>query len=1338
MALIGSMDKFNVKSDEWLVYQEQLEQFFEVNNIKDSQTEKKRVAALLSLIGADTYKVLRDLCTPGLPKEKTYEELCVMLKAHFSPATCVYRERIEFYAAQQEEGETINKWYARMHNLATNCEFGNALSLILKDKFVCALRKGKIRDRLCEENPNKITLEKLMTLALSKEAALVAEGKEVNFVRSSYKNNKRKGQQSKGASAESTNTNKGKWKCQCCGCQHTGNQKCKYTDYKCNKCGKMGHLAKVCRMSTRQEQNMVETEDLQDEENAVEIYNISFSNCNPVCKVVSINDVNVSMQIDSGAAISIITEKTYLQYFKNCKLQQSMVTLLDYSKNKIETLGCMNVKLKYSNVTTDFQMHVVKNGSQNLLGRDFLQKFNFKLKADILNVNNGLDEILSDFKELFSSSLGCYKYRIFKLTVKDDVNPIFMKPRPIPFVFKVKIENELQRLLDEGVITPIESSDWGTPLVPVLKSDGSVRICGDYKVTVNKAIINIRYPLPRIEDIFMKLNGGESFTKVDLSNAYNQIRLDEESAKLLTWSTHKGLYKLNRLPFGITPASSIFQKTLEQTLQGLNGVANFVDDIIITGKTRKEHEDNLRKVFLKLQDAGFRIKLNKCAFFQDEINYLGHTITKYGLKKNTDKIKAILEAPQPQNTTQVKSFAGLVNYYSKFVPNVSSIMKPIYQLLKKNNRFEWNHDCEVAFNQIKKIISSDNVLTHFDPELPIILSTDASYNGIAAALSHQMKNGDIRPVLFISRTLSSAESNYSVLDKEGLAVFWAVKKLHHYLLGQQFTIKTDHKPLLSLLGEKHGIPPMASSRVHRWALYLSGFDYKMEYIKGTDNNVADMLSRHPIKTAEINNESNQLNLIIAEGIPITSVRIGVETKRDPILSKVWHYAMKGWPEYIKDEVLKPYFTRRDQITCEQGCLLWGYRVIIPNKLRLQLLDELHASHLGTVKMKSIARSYFWWPKMDQEIENLSKSCVPCLRSTGDPPKSLTTPWFLPKQPGERIHIDFLGPIDNHHYLIIVDAFSKWPEIYKMASTTTEATIVRIREYCARWGIPRILVSDNGPQLVSNEFETFLKRNGIKHRTIAPYHPATNGLAENGVKNFKKGLYAALKDPKNKNTSKDVLICRYLLAYRNSKHCTTKETPAFLMIGRSLNTVFDLVKPNSEVKIETAKEARQGGSCKMLKEGDKIVARDYRDINRKEWTEATVIKVLGEKTYLVETINEKLRWKRHIEQLKIVYQEAKRNEAASKADHHETVFRRKSLSRETKTEPDKEITDTSKQPNTDERAKSTVETTFKSTGSQQVTEPSVNSKPSSDIKLTKNIPANVRPKRQIKLPAKYKD
>ena len=322
------------------------------------------------------------------------------------------------------------------------------------------------------------------------------------------------------------------------------------------------------------------------------------------------------------------------------------------------------------------------------------------------------------------------------------------------------------------MISPVQFSDWATPIVPVIKKNGGVRICGDFKVTVNPALCVEHYPIPRIEDLFASLSGGLRFSKLDLSQAYLQVPVSEDSRKYLTITTHKGTFCFNRLPFGITSAPSIFQKIMDQVLQGLPNVHCFLDDILVTGRNDAHHLENLEAVLSRLEKFRLRVQKEKCEFFRDSLEYLGHIIDATGLHKSPDKMCAIVDAPLPTNTSQLRSFLGLINYYARFVPNLSTLLHPLNGLLHKDIKWEWSKECDEAFRKAKEQLSSKSVLTHYDPQLPVILACDASPYGVGAVISHRMPGGEERPIAFASRTLSKAEQNYAQIEREALGIIF--------------------------------------------------------------------------------------------------------------------------------------------------------------------------------------------------------------------------------------------------------------------------------------------------------------------------------------------------------------------------------------------------------------------------------------------------------------------------------------------------------------------------------------------------------------------------------------
>ncbi|XP_041349159.1 uncharacterized protein K02A2.6-like [Gigantopelta aegis] len=305
--------------------------------------------------------------------------------------------------------------------------------------------------------------------------------------------------------------------------------------------------------------------------------------------------------------------------------------------------------------------------------------------------------------------------------------------------------------------------------------------------------------------------------------------------------------------------------------------------------------------------------------------------------------------------------------------------------------------------------------------------------------------------------------------------------------------------------------------------------------------------------------------------------------------------MTGWPEKSPDVDFDPFFHRRNELTVHQGCLLWGMRVIIPHSSRKKILEELHEGHIGVVKMKALARSHVWWPGIDKGIEILAQSCVGCQEVKTAPPKAPIHPWEWPTKPWERIHVDFAGPFLGTMFLIMVDGFSKWPEVVQMNKTTSGRTVEVLRTIFARNGLPIQLVSDNGPQFTSEEFATFMKANGVKHVTSAPYHPSTHGLVERFVQSFKMAMRS-----RNKNGSVQKKLSKFLLAYRNASQTTTSEPPAKLFMGRTLMSRLELIRPDLRQHVRNKQllmQENRAAHHRIFETGQSVIMRDYRGQNK---------------------------------------------------------------------------------------------------------------------------------------------
>ena len=352
-----------------------------------------------------------------------------------------------------------------------------------------------------------------------------------------------------------------------------------------------------------------------------------------------------------------------------------------------------------------------------------------------------------------------------------------------------------------------------------------------------------------------------------------------------------------------------------------------------------------------------------------------------------------------------------------------------------------------------------------------------------------------KPIAFASPTLTKAECNYSQLEKEALSIIFGVQKFHQYLYGRKFTLVTEHKSLITILNPRKGIPSLAAARLQRWVLILASYQYKIEFKPTDKHSNADGVSRLPLSNSEGRvSEATLYTLQQLDNLPVTADQISKATRNNPLLSKAKQYTLKGWPKNY-EQALIPYYRYRNELSIECGCLLWGSRVVIPPKLQGYVLSELYVSHPGIIRMKTVARKYIWWPNLDKELEELVQTCPECQANRRRPETAPPHPWNWPTRAWQRIHIDFAGPFLGHMFFLIIDAYSKWLEIFLMPTTTSTKIIETLRSLFARYGLPEQVVSDNGPQFMSDEFKGFCKSNGIHHITSAPYHPSTNGAIE---------------------------------------------------------------------------------------------------------------------------------------------------------------------------------------------------------------------------------------------------
>ena len=702
--LLGKLEEFDKSKEEWTQYIERMDHFFAANDITDAGKKK---SVFLAVIGPTTYSLLRNLVSPSKPGDKTFEELAKALQEHYNPTPSETVQRSKFHSRVRRQGESIAEFVAELRSLAEFCNFGTSLNDMLRDRLVCGINSSKVQQRLLAEKD--LTLDKAVDLALGMETATKnvkelaqAGGSEAFTVKAEVNQVTTSSRRMRTQKPRFTGT------CFCCGRNGHKKEDCRHKESVCHTCHMKGHLKKMCRSQRPKHKKVHKVEDVHEstEEDEYELWAIKSSKkSKPFSTKLEVEGKSLKMEVDTGASLTLVSEQTFQSHWPDATLVESRITLSSYGGESIPVLGTIDVLVKYGHQDVKLPLSVVKGDGPSLLGRNWLEKINFNWYEIFWLHNATLNELLEKHRAVFGSDLGTARGFKAKIMVESRASPRFLRARSVPYFYREKVEAELDKLVADGTLEPVEHSEWAAPIVAVLKADKQrVRICGDFKQTVNPVAKLDKYLIPRIEDLFSKLAGGKAFTKLDLSQAYLQLPLEDDSKKYVVINTHKGLFRYNRLPYGVSSAPGIFQRYMESLLQGIPNVIVYIDDILITGKTESEHLSTLSKVLTKLEEAGLRAHRSKCKFMAKSVVFLGHMIDEHGVHPVKEKIQAIREAPVPRNVSELKSYLGLLTYYSKFLPNMADVLAPLYTLLRKDVDWRWSEKEHKAFESSKSFV----------------------------------------------------------------------------------------------------------------------------------------------------------------------------------------------------------------------------------------------------------------------------------------------------------------------------------------------------------------------------------------------------------------------------------------------------------------------------------------------------------------------------------------------------------------------------------------------------------------------------------------------------------
>ena len=860
--------------------------------------------------------------------------------------------------------------------------------------------------------------------------------------------------------------------------------------------------------------------------------------------------------------------------------------------NKAYTLrkGCPIAKLEQVDLASISSVSQTKTQKQN-------SKLDFSQVDAPQLVKQQLFELLQSNSDLFAqqdSELSHTDTVKMKIDTGDH-SPIKLRPYRTPLNNRKVIDQAIDEMLDAEIITR-SKSPWSFPVVIVDKKDGSKRFCVDFRA-LNKITKPNSYPLPVIDDILALLGQAKFFTSLDLKSGYWQVLMDEKDKEKTAFACHRGLFQFNVMPFGLTNAPAIFQELMATVLSGLNGFTTaYLDDILIFSTTLEEHLDHIQQVFDRLRQHQLRLKLKKCNFLKAETNYLGFVINSDGISPDPKKVEIIKSLPSPTCVKEVRSFIGMASYYRRFIPNFSEIAKPIVALTKKYAKFKWDIDCQTAFDCMKRQLSSLPILGYPDTNKPYILYTDASNSCIGACLTQPIDRKESespvirneKPIYYLSHKLSDTQTRWSTIEKEAFAIHYALQKLDHYLHNAEFTIRTDHKPLKYLLES-----PMQNKKIQLWALGIAGYNCKIEYVAGTDNSCADLLSRVP-KDALPNNESDyepdisdktyQVNALNSNRFkPKEYARCTVDFQ-DPVDKPTLGSEIDIIAEQEKDELLmeikiglqndkiSPSIAKRYLLSenilyyisnVESDPIL---RLYIPIQLRPEVILQYHDynGHMGVDKTYDSVKLKYYWPNMYKELHNYISSCVTCQKRSAQKSKPPLQETDIPPYAFAKIGLDLSGPyptsLSGNKYIIsFIDLYSGYPEAFPVPDKSADNIAhLLIDEIFPRYGAPLEIITDNGSENINRVVRETLQALNIHHVTTSFYHPQGNAKVERFHRTLHDVLSKKLKD--NFNTW-DVYLNQTLAAIRFNVNESSKFSPFFLLFNRDVVLPLDnILKP----------------------------------------------------------------------------------------------------------------------------------------------------------------------------------
>lgn len=923
----------------------------------------------------------------------------------------------------------------------------------------------------------------------------------------------------------------------------------------CYKCRKFGHFASVCQSP---QVNMVEEGQMADPEtfvleslivDAVESPKaMPYPTATVLMKLDKEENLN-TFKLDTGSQANVISEKNLRKLFKPpFRLTRTNKRLIAYGGTPVACIGLINIECTSvaSGKSVILPFFIINQEAGSILSHEACKILGLvKFPYENMEVNSVTTKTLPDnLKEFIDVFQGIGKLAgKVSIETRPDVKPVVHPPRNVPISRLDRLKQLLEMREKEGVIRKVKKpTEWVNSIVTTEKPDGSLRLCLDPK-DLNEAIVRPHYPVPKF-DISAGVHGHKVFTKLDITWGYWILELTEEAADLTTFNTPFGRYQFTRMPFGLVCAQDIFQRMVDEFIEGLEGVRAVADDIVVSGRTQEEHDNNLRALLTRARERNVRFNLPKSHFSLSSIPWFGNLLTNEGLKPDPEKIKAIENMPTPQNHEELATLIGMINYLSRYIDNLSTLNQPLREL-NNSKDFVWTDLHSKALKKVKEAICEN--LAHFDPEAKEVeLTTDASQHGLGA---HLAVKGKI--VCYASKSLNKTERDYAQIEKELYAIVFGCKKFHQYIFGRDVIVYTDHKPLEAIFAK-----PVAKSpaRLRRMLLALRPYRLSIVFKPGREIPIADALSRlHPPDDGILTKLQEEIAVYVhsvMSTLPIRDAKyaaIKKATAEDPKLDVLISTIMRGWPNTFKHcpPEAVDFWNFREELAVIDDVVMKGDRLVIPEAMRPEILKQLHTPHQGVEKTRQRARQVVFWPGLSRDIDETTRQCESCAKFAASNQKEPLLSIPPPTLPWEHLGCDMME-LDGIDYLVTSDYYSRWFEVDKMSSTTSAAIIEKLSIHFSREGVPQRIRTDNDPRFVSEEIKAFWKKMDIQQTLSSPIYPRANGHAEKAVDIAKR----ILKKAKDAKTNYHI----GLLEYRNTP-VDGFRSPVQLLKGRQLRSIL---------------------------------------------------------------------------------------------------------------------------------------------------------------------------------------